>query len=559
MKKRILPIIIVAAALVLLGSGEAGLPASSQGGVILPQPAPAEIGHPKLDHALSALLQAPVRGAQPATPQAGRPLQLSMLKDNTVRVVIEGLDFGAGIMSDAFRLALSRQVEALGGRVEATHGRLVQAAVPLSALQPLADNPAVRFVRRPYRPKPLAVTSEGVADTGANAWIQQTSFYGQGAAVKICILDLGFTGYESLKGTELPDDVVVRSFRADGDIGGDGIVHGAACAEIVHDMAPQAQLYLVNFDTDVEQHNAVEWIAEQGVNVISYSIGWINAGDGAGNGPIDADVEFAADHGIIWASSAGNEAVNHYLAAFNDSNGNGWQNFTSTDEILDFEVPAYEIVGAFLNWNDWGNWNGFDFSGANQDFDLYLYIWNGAAWQLVDKSTNVQDGSQWPTEEIYGWFADIATRWGVAIRRVHTTHANNVELFIGGSSDTIEYNVTASSLAIPADSPQAVTAGAIDAVGNFYHYYSSQGPTKDGRIKPDFGSPSGVSTETYGTLGFYGTSASAPHLAGAFGLLLAQTPYSLDQIYNVLIARAIDMGAAGKDNVFGWGRLYLKK
>ncbi len=558
MKRRIVPIVIAAVALVLLGSGEAGLPVSSQAGVILPPPAAAAPGHPKLESALSAILGAPL-GALPSTASREHgPMQLSLLKDNTIRVVIEGQDLGPGLMSDAVRLALTLQVQALGGRVETTYGRLVQAAVPLSALKPLADNPAVRYVRRPYRPKLLAVTSEGVADTGANAWIPQTSFYGKGSGTKICILDLGFSGYESLKGTELPNDVVVRSFRADGDIDA-GIVHGAACAEIVHDMAPEAKLYLVNFDTDVEQHNAVEWIVQQGVNVISYSIGWINAGDGAGNGPIDADVEYAADNGLIWSNSAGNEATNHYLASFNDSNGNGWQNFSPADEILDFEVPAYEIVSAFLNWNDWGTWNGSDFSGANQDFDLYLYIWNGSSWQFVDKSTNVQNGSQWPTEEIYGWYADITTHWGVAIHRVHTTHANNVELFIGGSSETIEYNVSASSLVQPADSSQAVTAGAIDALGNFYHYYSSQGPTKDGRIKPDFASPSGVSTQTYGSLNFYGTSASAPHLAGAFGLLLGQTPYTLEQIYTMLIGRAIDMGATGKDNVFGWGRLYLKK
>jgi hypothetical protein len=557
MKKRAIPVFLAVLALALMGTGQGrpSVPAAAE--TILPPPADSLVGHPKMEFELSQLVSAPHRVGKLAS-ESGRPVKLSVVRDGTVRVVIEGLDLGSGLPSDAVRLALSQQVAALGGRVETTYHRLVQAVIPVSSLQTLADSPAVRYVRRPYRAKLLDVTSEGVASTGANAWIQQASFYGLGSEVKVCVLDLGFEGYESLKGSELPSDVVVRSFRSDGDIEA-GIVHGAACAEIVHDMVPQAKLYLVNFDTDVEEHNAVEWIVQQGVNVISYSIGWINAGDGAGNGPIDADVEYASQHGLIWSSSAGNEAINHYLAPFNDSNGNGWDNFTSTDEILDFEVPAYEIVGAFLNWNDWGTWNGYDFSGADQDFDLYLYIWTGASWVLVDSSKNVQNGSQWPTEEIYGWYADFTTRWGVAIRKVHTTHSNNVELFIQGNDDAVEYNVTASSLVQPADSAQAVTAGAVDAIGGFYHYYSSQGPTKDGRIKPDFGAPSGVSTATYGTMGFYGTSASAPHLAGAFGLLLGQTPYTPDQVYKVLISRAIDMGAPGKDDLFGWGRLYLKK
>ena len=36
--------------------------------------------------------------------------------------------------------------------------------------------------------------------------------------------------------------------------------HGTACAEIVHDMAPEATLYLVNFGNSVELANAVDYL-----------------------------------------------------------------------------------------------------------------------------------------------------------------------------------------------------------------------------------------------------------------------------------------------------------
>lgn len=557
MNKRIIPAIVIGLVLVFFGTGQLPVSASSGAKVILPPPS--DMGaarHPKLEAELYRLAHGGLTRL-PAHP--GFSLEKrSGLSAGQVRVVleVENLDFAD--LVPRLVSALSQIVVTLGGRVETTNRNLIQAVVPISALEPLAANPGVRYVRRPFVPHPLAVTSEGVARTGADAWQKQASFPAGGKTVKICILDVGFQDYQSLLGTELPPNVTVKSFRQDGDIEA-GEVHGAACAEIVHDMAPDAQLYLVNFDTDVEQHDAVNWIVQQGVNVISYSIGWTNAGDGRGNGPIDADVEYAHQSGLVWAGSAGNEALNHYRAAFSDTNSNGWHNFEPSNEILEFDVPAFEIVGAFLNWDDWGTWTGQDFTGSNQDYDLYLYIWDGSAWQFIDSSTSLQNGTQWPVEEIYGWYADIDATWGVAIHKVSASHSNQVELFIQGNSSAIEYDMPAGSISQPADSADCVTAGAIDAQGGFFHYYSSQGPTHDGRIKPDFGSPSGVSTATYGHLNFYGTSASAPHLAGAFGLLMQKTPYTLDQISTILVGRAIDAGDPGKDNKFGWGSLNLKK
>lgn len=559
MKKRIIPMVLVALALAVLGTGRASVAPASGTDSILPPPADSgAFKHPKMEPELYRLIQPPPSAELMAGRRTLGPWKQSFVMDGTVRIVLEAQNPGQAGLSDALIQVLSQQVTALGGRVEATYRLLIQAVVPISSLETLAANPAVRYVRRPLRPRLLEVTSEGVAKTGADVLIRQPSYYGGGKNVKICILDLGFMGYSSLKGTELPSEVVTRSFRWDGDIQA-GISHGAACAEIVHDMAPDAQLYLVNFDTDVEQHLAVQWIASQGINVISYSIGWYDAGDGKGTGPIDEDVTVAAENGITWASSAGNEAVNHYEGTFSDPDHNGWHNFGPVDEILNFEVPAYETVGTFLNWDAWGTWNGIDYSGANQDYDLYLFIWTGSFWQLVDSSLGVQNGTQWPVEEIYGWYANFTTSWGIAVYNYHTTRNCKLEAFILGNDSAIEHNVPEGSLLCPADSPDAVTAGATDWQSDEYHYYSSRGPTHDGRIKPDFGAPSGVSTETYGTRAFYGTSASAPHVAGAFGLMLGKTPYDNGQIYQMLQLRAVDLGAPGKDNMFGWGRLSLKK
>ena len=559
MKKQIVLMIAVAACLMILSPGQARVTSQVWSKTHLPPlDNPPAFKNPKIEASLLRLVQAPLNEVLGKAQGIARSKKQALNADNTVRIVLEAQTGVPQGMQEFIVPYISQLVASLGGRVETTYRTLVQASVPVSALLPLAGSPAVRYVRRPLVPRVLEVTSEGVAHTGADAWIKLAPFHVSGQAVKVCILDLGFQGYSSLKGSELPANVVTKSFRADGDIEA-GEVHGAACAEIVHDMAPDAQMYLVNFDTDVEQHNALDWIIDQGVNVISYSIGWTNAGAGDGTGPIDADVDNAHSHNIVWASSAGNYAADHYEGAFNDTDSDGWHNFSGPDEILDFEVPAYEIVGAALNWDDWGSWNGLDYSGATNDYDLYLYIWTGSAWQLVDSSTNPQVSSgDWPVEEIYGWYADFTTHWGIAIRKVHATRNCNLEIFTFGNDSAIEYNIPGGSLSIPGDSSNAVTAGAV-GLNDAYHYYSSRGPTHDGRIKPDFASPSGVSTETYGHLAFYGTSASAPHVAGAFGLMLGRTPYSPDQIYKILQLRAVDLGTPGKDNMFGWGSLNLKK
>ncbi len=106
----------------------------------------------------------------------------------------------------------------------------------------------------------------------------------------------------------------------------------------------------------------------------------------------------------------------------------------------------------------------------------------------------------------------------------------------------------------PADGDSVLTVGAVDPNGN-YVYFSSVGPTADGRTKPDV-SAQGMSTIVAsvggGVAGGSGTSFSAPIIAGAAACLWQANP----SFTNMELINAIRMSASmatNPDNLMGWG------
>jgi len=123
----------------------------------------------------------------------------------------------------------------------------------------------------------------------------------------------------------------------------------------------------------------------------------------------------------------------------------------------------------------------------------------------------------------------------------------------------------------PGDVPDVITVGSVNCSDDLSGF-SSLGPVTwenippyndhpfpPGYIKPDVcaegdGTISHKSCDGYVTLA--GTSMATPHVAGAAALILQADP-SLDHfgVKALLEASAVDLGAAGKDNEFGWGRI----
>ncbi|MBN1273739.1 MAG: S8 family serine peptidase [Candidatus Aminicenantes bacterium] len=514
-------------------------------------------GHPKMEYALYKKIQYYLAGQDANTLPFVQKVEEELEPGGIIQVIVEAPLRGLTLSEQSkAKTMIQTFIENVGGSVEKIRKNRVQCRLPLNILLQMADLPFVKYIRLPIRDFTM-VTTEGVSATGADTWQSTTAYRGNGA--KVGVLDLGFKGYTSLLGTELPSTVTAQSFRTDGDIEA-GSVHGTACTEIVHDMAPDANLYLANYSTLDDKEDAVDWLLSQGVNVITSSTGNYTGGAGDGTGPYCEIVKTAYDAGVPYVNSAGNAAQDHWRGTWSDTDSDKWHNFSGLDEICYYYVPSYTLTAIYLKWYDWGGWDGTSYGGSDQDFDLYLYIYSGGIWQYVDHSYNWQNGTQWPTEAVGYWYATGSTYWGAAIRKYSATKNVTFDLYVTGNSSAIEYPVAASSLVIPADSEHAITAGANDFASPYnIHYYSSRGPNLAGIIKPDIASPSGVSTDTYGYANFFGTSASAPHVAGAIALMLGKTPYTPMEVWTILQSRAGELGAAGKDNVYGYGRLKLDK
>jgi hypothetical protein len=500
----------------------------------------------KLSGRLADLIQKNNKfGLSKAISMAGRN-GITVEDNDKVTVVLE---FGAGKDMKQDSLKPYR------GEVKGKYRNLIKARIPISQLEKVADDFGdVDHIRLPLKPYPVAaVTSQGVGLTGAGIF-QNKGFLGNGT--KVAIIDAGFYRYlDARTNGDLPASVIARDYTG---LGVDeeppslqypnkqGTAHGTAVAEIVYDMAPSAQIYLMRIQDDVDLGNAKDDCKALGVDIVNHSIVWFNSGPGDGTGSICDIANDAYDSGILWVNSAGNSGQRHWEGAFKDSNGNGRHEFLGTDEKNTINaIPGY-YIDICMRWDD--TWN-----GATQDYDLWLLDSNGVP---VAQSENAQSGPGcYPTEEL-SYLVTTAGNYDVVVVTHSVTRACNIELF--SVSDNLKYSVAAGSILEPADSLKVLAVGAISQANwtaGPQEIFSSIGPANNGAVKPDIAGPDGVRSFIYGS-GFYGTSAASPHVAGAACLLLGvNRSYTTAQLWQKLEQDALDLGTPGKDNTYGAGKL----
>jgi subtilisin family serine protease len=535
------------------------VPAELDGQTLVP-PDQVRRSHPKMDGAVAGLIGLAGRD-RGAIREAAESANLRLLDDRVLLHVVIKPD-----EEDAARQAIA----AVGGEVTGAYDDKLQVWLPPERMGSFAENPAIAYIHAPDRlvlteDEALTAVSEGVAVANAPAW--HTLGY-QGQGVRIAIIDAGFQGYFEKLGTDLPASVTVKNFVAgQSDTLVDATTrHGTACAEIVHDMAPQAELYLLKIATDIDLAQAVNYAISQDVDIISTSLTFLNATPGDGTGKFASMAQTARNAGILWVTAAGNYRQTHWGGSFSDPDNDLFHNFTPDQEVnffgpgdgQAFLIPAGTLITASMRWDDW--------ISINQDFSLYIVRYNGSSYDIVATSENPQTGQsgQRPTERLQFMTSGSEAVYGVAIKR--ESGNRNVFFNLITPNREMDRRLEVLSLGNLADVPAVMTVAAVNVRSPYsQERYSSEGPTNGpggissgGQYKPDLAAFANVSTASYSGGGFNGTSAATPHVAGAAAVVLSVYPENNPAaLQTYLETRAIDQGVAGPDVEYGHGRLHL--
>jgi hypothetical protein len=473
-------------------------------------------------------------------------------------------------------------VNRLGGTVTgAVDGQLVQALMPAGNVEGLSTVASATYVQRPVRvnriPREEAVgTGPAVGDevqlTNAGAW-QQAGITG---SVRVGIIDFfDLRAWNTNEHGPLPDAAhqfcpdISQNLCVNGMINSAaGDPHGVAVAEIVKDMAPGAELFLATAATTAQTQAAIDWFVANGVHIITRSLGAPYDGPGDGTGPLDAVVDSATARGITWFNSGGNDAAFGYGRYIDGVDANGYVDFLNgpgVDTMLRIDPQGGGVALDGIRWaNDWN-------LPPNRVTDYAVEVWSGvseatATFQLVIDAS--QTGGAPPLEAVDAAFNVGGPGQALFLRiRAMANYSPAVP-------DTVEVatffgvieagrHIAPFSSAKPvvdSRSPALVAVGAVDPADGSggIAFYSSQGPTNDGRIKPDVSAPSCVHSTIYPTTCFNGTSAASPAAAGlaalVFGQGLALAGMPLASLVKHLV---VDSGPPGADNAYGAGEIRL--
>lgn len=453
-----------------------------------------------------------------------------------------------------------------------------------------------------------AIRSTGVSQTGADEVFHQKGYLGRG--VRVGVIDSGYKGLESsLSACELPSLSVCDC--TEDQLGFDHgrpvqnplaqvckstveTNHGTSVAEVVHDMAPEAEITLYRTDTPEQFSAALDHAAKNGIRIVVQSRSYLEfsyPGEPAypaGRGPMNEAVQKAERDGILFVASAGNYGESHYEGVFRDGDRDGYHDFLQIplrDESIDLRVSklfgggySVEAIAATLTWSAWDD----NRSSRSEDFKIVLghkATESAPSYTFLASSSAV--GGNQPAQRLFFTPSDAQREkltfdgyYALAIFRTSTAPVtSNVRVRLYGSCgitfrpwivrnfvDDFSFFVPEGSLGDPAYSSAALTVGELDnGIILKPANTSSRGRKSDVLVKPDLLAISNVKTSVDGNFG--GTSAAAPHVAGAAALIAGAFP-DLD---NASIRRMLLEGAAfpassspRPNNIIGHGVLSLR-
>ena len=538
--------------------------------------------------------------------------QLLDVRANVSDVLIAQVrGLGADVLeSDAFHRAL--RVQARLDQVETIAGLPgVLFVSPVQLAQTASMKP--RPLRPPHREERIALvrrnlelalqsanagskTSQG--DVTHKAATARSTFNIDGTGVKIGVLSDGVT---NLAASQALGDLGAVTVLAGQTGSGD---EGTAMLEIIHDLAPGAQLYFATaFTSNTSFASNIRALRDAGCNIIVDDVYYFNESpfqDGQassvvspGNaGVITEAVKDVASTGVLYFSSAGNGGN------LDDGTSGTWEGdfvdggavgtpITAIEagQLHTFGSQPWNVLTAIsgnsisLYWSD-------PLGGSSNDYDLFRLNSTGAT--IRSASTNTQAGSQDPYEQVTGSSSTasagdrlVIVKYSGSARFLHLDiHANGPgKLSIATSGETHGHAATTATNSFGVAATPALSPGPYPSAfsaSNVVETFSSDGPRRifytssgtaittgnvsatGGQVlnKPDLTAADRVSVTGVGGFPstFSGTSAAAPH-AGAIAALIKSANLGLtaDQVRTALLNSAIDIEAAGWDRDSGVG------
>jgi len=462
------------------------------------------------------------------------------------------------------------QLEGLGLRVELTLPklRLVQGWIRYDAIESLAADDNVQQVKPPdyMRPNSGAVNSEG--DAVLRADTARSTFGVDGSGVKVCVISNGVDHLApSVASGDLPSVPPVQILH---NSGGD---EGTAMLEIIHDLAPGAALAFYGAATTLDFIDGASTLQGAGCQVIVDDV-FAPGEPKFEDGPVAQAVRQLTAGGIVYVTSAGNYAQQHYFSGYRRLIGQNFptsaypavHNFSpgGTDIGDTLIIPPGGKIMVALQWNN-------PFGASADDFDLFLVRSDNLV--ILTGSAERQNGSNDPIELfIFTNFTGSPITAFIAIAEYRlVSNPSSIKLnyisFPINFNPVRQYVVPEESIFGHAAVNEVLSVAAVNAATpTTIASYSSRGPAtiffphSETRNVSKITGVDGVQTQV-GQAGFFlnpflGTSAAAPHVAAIAALLWSAKPtLTSGQVVQTLTQTATDLGAPGFDTTYGFGRV----
>ena len=535
-------------------------------------------------------------------PPAGGKLNVSIIGPELTALYNKFLATGTASSDDIFQISTSGdqvliKVIAISGQYQAmldllttagynlngivssdANGLTVSGYLPMMNLLKLNALPLLINYARPVYP---AINNAGLTTTQGDRSIGSDFVRGgfnlQGEGVKVGVISnsyntLGLAPNDVFAG-DLPEGVVVlkESPVKSSD-------EGRAMMQIVHDIAPKAQLYFRTGSVSPDDFAlGIAELQQAGCNIIVDDVTWLTEPFFT-PGVVSRAVDAAANQGVAYFTSAGNFGDKSYESVFSPvpapSGISGLaHNFGGNDVYQHVSLPpgSYTIV---LQWED--------FSPAQTDLDIFLSNTNGS--QLLGFNRNNIGGD--PVEVLPFIIQGQTIESNIVIAKATGNNVRFKYIVFRGQMKILEYVSGSSTIVGQANAAGAMSVGAVlfsntpaygVAIPTIASFSSTGGTRLTGETlakqKPDFTAPNGVNTTV--DMGgqnidgdsfpnFFGTSAAAPHAAAAAALIVEarkkfqlETSVSPAAIRSLLQSTAIDMDLTGFDVNSGFGLIQV--